>query len=166
MPFRDKVRRVFHRSSVSAAPPLKTNRNGVKIEYYRRNEVPNSKFRGPFDPEHQRRLAAWSFQSAMAERPRSSDLSLSPCTSLPDYLRPRQGQAQQTPGVNDDDEEMAPDQVRGNPVPVETDPMDSKLLSFFLFPFSFFSFSLLSLSVCVKNVSDPISFSYFSSRPG
>ena len=159
MPFRDKVRRVFHRSSISAAapPPPKTNRNGVKLEYYRRNEVPNSKFRGPFDPEHQKRLANWSFQSAMAERPRSSDLSLSPCTSLPDYLRPHQGQEQQTP--EDDDEDMAPDQVRGDSAPVETDPMDSKLLSFF-----FFFFSLLSL--CVKNVSDPISFSYFSSRPG
>ena len=152
MPFRDKVRRVFHRSSISAAaPPPKTNRNGVKLEYYRRNEVPNSKFRGPFDPEHQKRLANWSFQSAMAERPRSSDLSLSPCTSLPDYLRPHQGQEQQTP--EDDDEDMAPDQVRGDSAPVETDPMDSKLLSFF-----FFFFSLLSL--CVKNVSDPISFSY------
>lgn len=140
MPFRDKVRRVFHRSSVSAAaPPLKTNRNGVKIEYYRRNEVPNSKFRGPFDPEHQRRLAAWSFQSAMAERPRSSDLSLSPCTSLPDYLRPHQGQEQQAP-EDDDDEQMAPDQVRGDPVPVESDPMDSRLLSFLFFFFFLFFF--------------------------
>ena len=158
MSFRDRVRRVFHRSSVSSAPPLKTNRNGVKIEYYRRNEVPNSKFRGPFDPEHQRRLAAWSFQSAMAERPRSSDLSLSPCTSLPDCLGRRQGQPQQAPG--DDEEAMAPDQGRGDPAPVETDPMDSKSRSF-----SFVSFSLLSLSY-VKNGSDPISFSYFAYRPG
>lgn len=82
----------------------------------------------------------------MAERPRSSDLSLSPCTSLPDYLRPHQGQEQQAP--EDDDEEMAPDQVRGDPAPVETDPMDSKLLSFFSFSSFFFLYSK-SLCVCV-----------------
>ncbi|KAJ5190212.1 uncharacterized protein N7498_009197 [Penicillium cinerascens] len=73
MTFRDKVRRVFHRSSSS------TSNGKPKVEYYRRNEVPPSKFRGPFDKEHQKRLAAWSFEAAMADRPRSPDLSLSPC---------------------------------------------------------------------------------------
>lgn len=51
------------------------------MEYYRRNEVPPSKFRGPFDKEHQKRLAAWSFEGAMADRPRSLNLSLSPCAT-------------------------------------------------------------------------------------
>ena len=74
MTFREKVKRVFHRSSSSTS-----QLNGKpKIEYYRRHEVPPSKFRGPFDKEHQKRLAAWSFDRAMVERPRSLDLPISP----------------------------------------------------------------------------------------
>ncbi|BCR82700.1 uncharacterized protein ACHE_10102S [Aspergillus chevalieri] len=115
MPLRDRVKRVFRRSSL---PAPKTNRNGVKIEYYRRSEVPKSKFKGPFDPEHQKQLAAWSFQTAMAERPRSQDLSLSPCTSLPDYMRlPQQSRPQQN-------EEIAPDQMTEEPAP-NADVMDT-----------------------------------------
>lgn len=117
MPLRDRFKRVFRRSSLTAP---KTNRNGVKIEYYHRNEIPKSKFKGPFDPEHQKQLAAWSFQTAMADRRRSLDLSLSPCTSLPDYLRPPQQHQTQ------EDEEIAPDQVTEEPAP-EADVMDSKL---------------------------------------
>ena len=75
MAFREKVRRVFHRSSSS------TSNGKPKVEYYRRSEVPPSKFRGPFDKEHQKRLAAWSFEGAMADRPRSPNLSLSPCAT-------------------------------------------------------------------------------------
>ncbi|OJJ82660.1 uncharacterized protein ASPGLDRAFT_48764 [Aspergillus glaucus CBS 516.65] len=116
MALRDRVKRVFRRSSLTAAP--KTNRNGIKIEYYRRNEVPKSKFKGPFDPEHQKQLAAWSFQTATAERPRSQDLSLSPCTSLPDYMRPPQQNRPQ------EDEEVAPDQVTEEPAP-DADVMDT-----------------------------------------
>lgn len=117
MALRDRFKRVFRRSSLTAAP--KTNRNGIKIEYYRRNEVPKSKFKGPFDPEHQKQLAAWSFQTATAERPRSQDLSLSPCTSLPDYMRPPQQNRPQ------EDEEVAPDEVTEEPAP-DADVMDSK----------------------------------------
>lgn len=51
-----------------------------KIEYYRRHECPPSKFKGPFDRAHQKRLAAWSFEGAMVEKTRSLDLSLSPST--------------------------------------------------------------------------------------
>lgn len=58
--------------------------------YYRRGEVPPSKFKGPFDKAHQRQLAAWSFEAAQVDRPRSPNLSLSPCTTLPDYLNSRQ----------------------------------------------------------------------------
>ncbi|OQD74558.1 hypothetical protein PENDEC_c010G01037 [Penicillium decumbens] len=75
MTFREKVRRVFHRSSNS------TGNGKPKVEYYRRHEVPPSKFRGPFDKEHQKRLAAWSFEGAMVVRSRSLDLSLSPCAT-------------------------------------------------------------------------------------
>ncbi|EYE97127.1 uncharacterized protein EURHEDRAFT_410166 [Aspergillus ruber CBS 135680] len=116
MALRDRVKRVFRRSSLTTAP--KTNRNGIKIEYYRRNEVPKSKFKGPFDPEHQKQLAAWSFQTATAERPRSQDISLSPCTSLPDYIRPPQQNRPQ------EDEEIAPDQVTEEPAP-DVDVMDT-----------------------------------------
>ncbi|KKK13122.1 hypothetical protein P175DRAFT_0503956 [Aspergillus ochraceoroseus IBT 24754] len=83
MSFREKVRKVFRRD---ANPKSNASTSGIKIEYYRRGEIPPSKFKGPFDKEHQRRLAAWSFQQAQADRPRSIDLSLSPCATLPDYL--------------------------------------------------------------------------------
>jgi hypothetical protein len=84
MSFREKVRKVFQRHK------SKDSETGIKIVYYRRSEIPPSKFKGPFDKEHQKRLAAWSFREAQADRPRSLDLSLSPCTTLPDYLRPRE----------------------------------------------------------------------------
>jgi hypothetical protein len=71
MTFREKVKRVFRSKSKSDGKP--------KIEYYRRHECPPSKFRGPFDREHQKSLAAWSFQGAMVERTRSLEISVSPC---------------------------------------------------------------------------------------
>lgn len=125
MPLRDRVRRALNRPVVR-----RTNRKGVKLEYFHRNEVPRSKFRGPFDPEHQKSLEQWSFTAAMAPRPRSPDLSLSPCTSIPQSnpsltrpipSDPPQQQPQQQNHVNhnvDDNEGIAPDQ---------TDVMDSKL---------------------------------------
>ncbi|PLB50073.1 hypothetical protein P170DRAFT_435287 [Aspergillus steynii IBT 23096] len=97
MSLRQKVRRVFQRTGSRS----KSKDNGIKIEYYKRHEIPRSKFKGPFDREHQKKLAAWSFEDAQAERPRSLDLSLSPCTTLPDHLQPR---------CNDDDD-VAPDQI-------------------------------------------------------
>lgn len=81
MPLRDKVKRAFHIPNNPSRPA--TNGNGVKIEYYKRHETPRSKFRGPFDREHQERLAAWNFPTAQEDRPRSPDLSLSPCATLP-----------------------------------------------------------------------------------
>ncbi|KAJ6175415.1 hypothetical protein N7485_002329 [Penicillium canescens] len=84
MNFREKVKRVF-RSKSDGKP---------KVEYYRRHECPPSKFRGPFDREHQKRLAAWSFDAATADRPRSLDLSLSPCATncpAPDVLLEESG---------------------------------------------------------------------------
>ena len=93
MTFREKVKRVFHRSSASQ------DTGRPKVEYYRRHEVPPSKFRGPFDKEHQKRLAAWSFDRATVERTRSLDLALSPCAT---YNLPG-------PIDSDDSEEFAPD---------------------------------------------------------
>lgn len=124
MPFRDRVRRALNRPIVR-----RTNRNGVKLEYFHRNEVPRPKFRGPFDPEHQRQLAEWSFQAAMAPRPRSLDLSLSPCTSLPDHLRPPGGDQTSNPQEQEEgeDEDIAPDHVVEQPA-LPPDVMDCKFL--------------------------------------
>lgn len=109
MSFREKVRRVFRRSSSGSSS--KGKGNGIKIEYYKRGEIPRSKFKGPFDKEHQRKLAAWSFGDAQAERPRTPDLSLSPCASIPDFLRARYEE--------DAADDLAPDQIRT--VPPEVD---------------------------------------------
>ncbi|KAL4908442.1 hypothetical protein BDW74DRAFT_147448 [Aspergillus multicolor] len=94
MSLREKLRKLFGRNKFKASD------TGIKIVYYRRGEIPPSKFKGPFDKEHQKRLAAWSFDKAQEDRPRSPDLSLSPCTTLPDYLR------------SPDDADPVPDQAR------------------------------------------------------
>ncbi|EAU36673.1 predicted protein [Aspergillus terreus NIH2624] len=108
MSIRQKVRKVFHRQSSNAKAK---ESSGIKIEYYKRHEIPRSKFKGPFDPEHQRRLAAWSFQEAQADRPRSFDLSLSPCATVPDHMRS---------APDNDDEALAPDAVLSD-IPPEGD---------------------------------------------
>lgn len=97
MPFRERVKRVFHRHSHSANPNGTNGR--PKVDYYRRHEVPPSKFRGPFDKDHQKRLAAWSFDRAVMDRPRSLDLALSPCATY-DYP---------SPSDSNDSVDMAPD---------------------------------------------------------
>ncbi|KAL3430090.1 hypothetical protein BDV09DRAFT_27644 [Aspergillus tetrazonus] len=79
MSVRAKLRKLLGRNR------CKPSDSGIKIVYYRRGEIPPSKFKGPFDKDHQKRLAAWSFEKAQQGRPRSPDLCLSPCTTLPDY---------------------------------------------------------------------------------
>jgi hypothetical protein len=79
MTFRDRFRKAFHRSSSDKDKDAKP-----KIEYYRRGECPRSKYRGPVDPEHKRKLYDWNFATATEDRRRSFDLDLSPCTSLPE----------------------------------------------------------------------------------
>lgn len=104
MTFRDKVKRVFHRHSNST-----TNGNGKpNVEYYRRHEIPPSKFRGPFDKEHQKRLAAWSFDRAMVDRPRSLDLALSPCATY-DGLSPLDSDDTGDISISHDDDGVAID---------------------------------------------------------
>ncbi|KAF4966505.1 hypothetical protein F66182_17965, partial [Fusarium sp. NRRL 66182] len=73
MTFRETVKKAFRRNSD------KDKNNGKpKIEYYRRGECPRSKYRGPVDPEHRRRLYDWNFETATADRDRSFELDLSP----------------------------------------------------------------------------------------
>lgn len=96
MTFRERVKRVFHRS-----PSGGVDNGKPKIEYYRRHEVPPSKFRGPFDKEHQKRLAAWSFDRALVDRPRSFDLALSPCAT---YGHPSPSDSEGSPDIAPDDD--------------------------------------------------------------
>ncbi|KAJ5758281.1 uncharacterized protein N7511_006975 [Penicillium nucicola] len=98
MNFREKVKRVF-RSKPDGKP---------KVEYYRRHECPPSKFRGPFDREHQKRLAAWSFDTATADRPRPQEVSLSPWATdcpAPDVLLEESGNGDphEDPSASDSD---------------------------------------------------------------
>ncbi|KAJ5156804.1 hypothetical protein N7492_009607 [Penicillium capsulatum] len=109
MPFRERVKRVFHRSSNSA------DHGRPKVEYYRRHEVPPSKFRGPVDKNHQKQLAAWSFDRAMVERRRSFDLALSPCAT---YDSP-------SPSDSDDSADIAPDDDGVEINPALTDSLES-----------------------------------------
>ncbi|CAG8076945.1 unnamed protein product [Penicillium nalgiovense] len=105
MTFREKVKRVFRSKSKNDGKP--------KIEYYRRHECPPSKFRGPFDREHQKSLAAWSFQGAMVERTRSLDISVSPCDTYKgsdDYS-----------GPSDTDNSVSPDD-RADVDPASSNP--------------------------------------------
>ncbi|KAJ5087036.1 hypothetical protein NUU61_008343 [Penicillium alfredii] len=69
-----------------------------KVEYYHRYDCPPSKFRGPFDRDHQKRLAAWSFDGAMVTRTRSLDNPLSPCATC------EQGSDSDTGEVSPDDD--------------------------------------------------------------
>lgn len=105
MVLREKVRKAFHRH-----PKLPdTNGHGIKIEYYKPREVPRSKFRGPVDPDHQKRLAAWNFPQAMEDRPRSPgrNLALSPCATIDQQPQPhprsQQQHAQETETSDDSD---------------------------------------------------------------
>jgi hypothetical protein len=152
MPFRDTLKRVFHRSSSS-----KDLKNGKpKVEYYRRHEIPPSKFRGPFDKEHQKRLAAWSFDGAMAERPRSfDDYSLSPCATydLPDGpLGPLDPLDRDVTGdISPDDHGVPIDPGMYlksiiTPPPHNKIRVMEKLLSHFLYGSNHFSFFILLLS--------------------
>ncbi|KAJ5483023.1 hypothetical protein N7539_006469 [Penicillium diatomitis] len=103
MSFRDRVKRVFRRPSAGKAEKA----GKPKVEYYRRGEIPPSKFKGPFDKEHQKRLAAWSFDGAMADHPRPSDLSLSPCATYD--LPPNDSLGPLDPLDSDDYDDISPD---------------------------------------------------------
>lgn len=109
MTFREKVKRVFRSSKNDGKP---------KVEYYRRHECPPSKFRGPFDRDHQKSLAAWSFQGAMVERTRSFETSVSPCATY-------EGSDSYS-GPSDSDNSVSPDDVdpaTSNPeAPAESSP--------------------------------------------
>ncbi|KAI1912548.1 hypothetical protein LOZ39_002409 [Ophidiomyces ophidiicola] len=99
MPVRERMRRIFSRSSSGTssqhakAKPTTVVLAGIKavkvtprigkdgkplIEIYKPHEVPRSKYRGPVDEEHSRALAAYSIPSALSDRPRSLVSDFSP----------------------------------------------------------------------------------------
>ncbi|KAL1977307.1 hypothetical protein VTN31DRAFT_166 [Thermomyces dupontii] len=108
MTLRDRFRRAFHRSSNG-----KDRNNKPKVQYYRDGECPRSKYRGPVDPEHRRKLYEWNFADATAHSPRSIGYELSPCTSRP-HPPPQNGS---------DMEDEASDQE--DPVPEVTRRLDA-----------------------------------------
>jgi hypothetical protein len=61
----------------------KLGRDGKpKIELYRAHEVPPSKYRGPFDPVHMKKLSEYSIRTASRDRPLSVVSQLSPTDDL------------------------------------------------------------------------------------
>lgn len=117
MTLREKVRRAIRRVS-PGFPPKDDGK--PKVEYYKRSEVPRSKYRGPVDPEHQRRLREWTFEGAMVERRRSLDLELSPCASIDEPVAPCDDEELSTTPSPDVDEGVVADLPDGTfcPPPV------------------------------------------------
>ncbi|KAL9014204.1 MAG: hypothetical protein Q9173_001135 [Seirophora scorigena] len=90
MPFRDKVKKAFGKSSddpsesaldLSQLQPKPSSKKPKKqkIEFpedvYKPGEIPESKYKGPYNKAHQQKLHAFSFASAFQGR-RKSDQSL------------------------------------------------------------------------------------------
>ncbi|KAL9045635.1 MAG: hypothetical protein Q9214_001352 [Letrouitia sp. 1 TL-2023] len=82
MPFREKVKRAFGRpdgadSSDQSESPSKASTRKPKKEkdypenVYRPGEVPPSKYKGPYNREHQQKLHAFSFSNAFQGRRKS-----------------------------------------------------------------------------------------------
>lgn len=90
MPFRDKVKKAFGKSNdnpsdtSSDLSPTRSKASNKKprkqkVEYpdnvYKPGEIPESKYKGPYDKKHQQKLHAFSFTAAFQGR-RKSDQSL------------------------------------------------------------------------------------------
>ncbi|KAL8951930.1 MAG: hypothetical protein Q9222_002114 [Ikaeria aurantiellina] len=96
MPFRDKVKRAFGKANEdpsetssdlsqvqSKASTKKAKKQ--KVEYpenvYKPGEIPDSKYKGPYNKEHQQRLQAFSFKTAFQGRRKSEQSLYSPMGS-------------------------------------------------------------------------------------
>lgn len=60
MPFRARLKKVFGRTSSGSSEGSMTP-SGHPIEYYKPGEVPRSKYRGPWNQEHQDKLSSFNF---------------------------------------------------------------------------------------------------------
>ncbi|CAL8574211.1 hypothetical protein XPA_000178 [Xanthoria parietina] len=95
MPFRAKVKRAFGKSEDSSeagsdlsqgqSKPSPKKAKKPKIEYpdnvYKPGEIPDSKYKGPYNKEHQVKLHAFSFKTAFQGRRKSEQSLYSPMGS-------------------------------------------------------------------------------------
>ncbi|KAL8943226.1 MAG: hypothetical protein Q9216_001214 [Gyalolechia sp. 2 TL-2023] len=106
MPFRDKVKKAFGKPSEG---PLETNTDvsqvqskissrkskKQKVEYpdnvYRPGEIPESKYKGPYNKAHQQKLHAFSFGTAFQGRRKSNQSSQSLYSPMGSRLPSRVG---------------------------------------------------------------------------
>ena len=62
MQFRARMKKAFGRNSESRSPSeASTTQSGLPIQYYKPGEVPRSKYRGPWNQEHQDKLHSFNF---------------------------------------------------------------------------------------------------------
>lgn len=92
MPFREKVKRAFGRpdgadsSDLSESPSKASTRKSKREKDYPENmykphEVPPSKYKGPYNRDHQQKLHAFSFSNAFQGRRKSEQSLYSPMGS-------------------------------------------------------------------------------------
>ncbi len=82
MTFRAKVKKALKRNrsagiDFSEGPPTRAD-----IEYYKPDEIPRCKYRGPWNQKHQDQLHAFSFEDAFRNRKNSIPASYSPGGTL------------------------------------------------------------------------------------
>lgn len=96
MPFRDKVKKAFGKSNddpSETSSDLSPTRSKAstkkpkkqKVDYpdnvYKPGEIPESKYKGPYDKKHQQKLHAFSFAAAFQGRRKSAQSLYSPMGS-------------------------------------------------------------------------------------
>lgn len=106
MPFREKVKKAFGKSSeesaeansdVSQSQPKISSRKSKKqkVEYpdnvYKPGEIPESKYKGPYNKAHQQKLHAFSFGAAFQSRRKSNQSSQSLYSPMGSRLPSRVG---------------------------------------------------------------------------
>ncbi|KAL8936778.1 MAG: hypothetical protein Q9211_004021 [Gyalolechia sp. 1 TL-2023] len=105
MPFRDKVKKAFGKStddpsetnsdlSLQSKPSTKKSKKR-KVEYpenvYKPGEIPESKYKGPYNKAHQQKLHAFSFGAAFQGRRKSSQSNQSLYSPMGSRLPSRVG---------------------------------------------------------------------------
>lgn len=84
MTFRAKVRKALKGNKSGDDSPSSRNSNRTNppqrtdIEYYKSDEIPQSKYRGPWNQKHQDKLEAFSFEDAFRDRKASVPAAYSP----------------------------------------------------------------------------------------
>ncbi|KAL8662215.1 MAG: hypothetical protein Q9202_004897 [Teloschistes flavicans] len=96
MPFREKVKKAFgkshedaseassdlsHVQSKASTKKSKKPKIGYPDDVYKPGEIPESKYKGPYDKQHQQKLRAFSFNNAFQGRRKSEQSLYSPMGS-------------------------------------------------------------------------------------